>query len=36
MNIQMSQQKNLWLQRLDYYIEFYEKLKARLGSSAVF
>lgn len=26
--------KNLWLQRLDYYIGFYEKLKAQLGSSS--
>ena len=25
--------KNLWIQRLDYYIGFYEKLKAQLGSS---
>lgn len=25
--------KTLWLQRLDYYIGFYEKLKAQLGSS---
>lgn len=25
--------KNLWLQRLDYYIGFYEKLKAQLDSS---
>ena len=29
--------KNLWIQRLDYYIGFYEKLKAQLDSStAVF
>ena len=26
--------KNLWLQRLDYHIGFYEKLKAQLGSSS--
>lgn len=26
--------KNLWIQRLDYYIGFYEKLKAQLESSA--
>ena len=26
--------KNLWLQRLDYYIGFYEKPKAQLGSSS--
>jgi len=26
--------KNLWLQRLDYYIGFYEKLKAQLDSSS--
>lgn len=26
--------KNLWLQRLDYYIGFYEKLKAQLASSS--
>ena len=26
--------KNLWLQRLDYYIGFYEKLKAQLSSSS--
>lgn len=26
--------KNLWLQRLGYYIGFYEKLKAQLGSSS--
>lgn len=25
--------KNLWIQRLDYYIGFYEKLKAQLDSS---
>ena len=25
--------KNLWIQRLDYYIGFYEKLKAQLGNS---
>ena len=25
--------KNLWLQRLDYYIGFYEKLKAQLANS---
>ena len=27
--------KNLWIQRLDYYIGFYEKLKAQLDSSSV-
>ena len=26
--------KNLWIQRLDYYIGFYEKLKAQLDSSS--
>ena len=26
--------KNLWLQRLDYYIVFYEKLKAQMDSSS--
>ena len=26
--------KDLWLQRLDYYIGFYEKLKAQLSSSS--
>ena len=26
--------KNLWLQRLDYYIGFYEKLKAQMDSSS--
>ena len=26
--------KDLWLQRLNYYIGFYEKLKAQLGNSA--
>ena len=26
--------KNLWVQRLDYYIGFYEKLKAQLDSSS--
>ena len=26
--------KNLWLQRLDYYIGFYEKLKAQLDNSS--
>ena len=25
--------KNLWIQRLDYYIGFYEKLKAQLDNS---
>ena len=25
--------KNLWIQRLDYYIGFYEKLKAQLGNN---
>ena len=27
--------KNLWIQRLDYYIGFYEKLKAQLENSAI-
>jgi uncharacterized protein len=27
--------KNLWLQRLDYYIDFYEKLKAQLDNSSL-
>lgn len=27
--------KSLWIQRLDYYIGFYEKLKAQLDSSSV-
>ena len=27
--------KNLWIQRLDYYIGFYENLKAQLDSSSV-
>lgn len=27
--------KNLWLQRLDYYIGFYEKLNAQLDSSSI-
>jgi len=27
--------KDLWIQRLDYYIGFYEKLKAQLDSSSV-
>lgn len=27
--------KNLWIQRLDYYIGFYEKLKAQLDTSSV-
>ena len=26
--------KNLWIQRLDYYIGFYEKLKTQLDSSS--
>ena len=26
--------KNLWIQRLDYYIGFYEKLKAQLDNSS--
>ena len=26
--------KNLWIQRLDYYIGFYEKLKAQLENSS--
>jgi len=26
--------KDLWVQRLDYYIGFYEKLKAQLDSSS--
>lgn len=26
--------KNLWIQRLDYYVGFYEKLKAQLDSSS--
>ena len=25
--------KNLWIQRLDYYIGFYEKLKAQIENS---
>lgn len=27
--------KDLWVQRLDYYIGFYEKLKAQLENSAI-
>jgi len=26
--------KTLWIQRLDYYIGFYEKLKAQLDNSS--
>ena len=26
--------KNLWIQRLDYYVGFYEKLKVQLDSSS--
>ena len=33
MKLGTSTAKNLWLQRLDYYIGFYEKLKAQLENS---
>lgn len=33
MNLGTATAKALWLQRLDYYISFYEKLKAQLDSS---
>ena len=34
MKLGTSTAKNLWVQRLDYYIGFYEKLKAQLENSA--
>ena len=34
MKLGTSTAKNLWLQRLDYYIGFYEKLKAQMDSSS--
>ena len=34
MKIGTATAKNLWIQRLDYYIGFYEKLKAQLDNSS--
>ena len=33
MKLGTASAKNLWLQRLDYYIGFYDKLKAQLDNS---